>query len=57
MNRVVFFTAAACAGRSACAPSGPPAPVDDLQGDLSTLRTAFNVHPDRVRLVLLVSPT
>jgi hypothetical protein len=42
---------------SACMPSGAPAPITDLDAHATQLRAAFNAQRDRVRLVLLVSPT
>jgi 2-methylisocitrate lyase-like PEP mutase family enzyme len=52
-----FVAAGCCAAVSACAPSGPPAPITTLGPRANQLRKAFNAGAGRVRLVLLVSPT
>jgi hypothetical protein len=57
MKRLSFLGASCCAVLSACAPLGPPAPVTNLGAKAAQLRTAFNAHADRVRLILLVSPS
>ncbi|MBV8149101.1 MAG: hypothetical protein JO092_08425 [Candidatus Eremiobacteraeota bacterium] len=57
MKRSTFVAAGCCTALSACAPSGPPAPITDLDERATQLRAAFNANANRVRLVLLVSPT
>jgi hypothetical protein len=57
MKRTTFVTAGCCTALSACAPSGSPATITSLDANATQLRTAFNAQADRVRLVLLVSPT
>jgi hypothetical protein len=57
MKRAAFVAFGCCAALSACTPGGPSASITNLDGHATELRTAFNAQADRVRLVLLVSPT
>ena len=57
MKRASFVSATLCAAMTACTRVGPPVTASDLNGNLAVLQSAFNENSDRVRLILLLSPT
>jgi hypothetical protein len=57
MRRTAFVMGCCCSALAACAHSTPGVDVATLGRDVGRLRDAFNANADRVRLVLLVSPS
>lgn len=53
-NRIAALVVAGLLG---CQPSGPDRPHMALGPDLRLLRAAFNADSDKVRVVILASPT
>jgi len=57
MQRRTFVSTIAAASLCVCAPGAAEATFEDITSGGNPLRARFNDDADRVRLVLLVSPT
>ncbi len=57
MQRRTFMSTIAAASLCICAPGAAETSFEDITSGGNPLRASFNSDADRVRLVLLVSPT
>jgi hypothetical protein len=57
MKRRAFLVGSAAASLASCAHAGPIQHFDVLDGSSNPLRSRFNAASNKVRVLMLVSPT